>query len=289
MKAYAKKQNQAHQQASPDSARSNARPLAANRIAHPSMHLQRTVGNQAVQRLLRAGTEGLNSPVLQRQAASKGDPAAKTVEPSPRALMLLDVFTKNRSSFKRVHESDFRTESKDKDASVESIRVKEGGIYWTLKFVTNNKTGVIYVRQSQDGTDVVNWYQGVLSKETAPAEECDTKAWAKEFDFLSTKKPTPPGNIESSFVMTHWIWLVKQIQSRSCPPKEIQVSVTLFIKTASTVPADNIAVKNLGLNVKEFLEARLPKSIKITEAHEVLDLGKSSSEYVLQAKVILVY
>jgi len=216
------------------------------------------------------------------------DPVVKTEEPSPRALMLLERFTKNRSSFKRVFESEFRTESKDKDASEESIGVKDGGIHWTLKFITNNRTGLIYVRQSQDGADIINYYQGVLTKETAPAEECDTKAWVKEFLFPAMKL-TPPGNIESSFGKKNLIQMVKLMAARSCPPKEIQVSVTLFNKTGGTVLSDNIAVKNLGVNLKEFLEARLPKSIKIIEAHEVLDLGKSSTEYPLEAKVTLVY
>jgi hypothetical protein len=275
MKAYAQKQPQ--QQSSPNLTRSSAQPLAASQAVHPLIQLQRTIGNQAVQRLLRANGQ------------HDDDPVVITKSPSPKALMLLDMFIKNRASFKGASESAFGTEAKDKDASVESIQVKDGEIYWTLKFVTNNKTGVIYVRQSQDGTGIVNWHQGVLSEKAAPSEECAKKAWVKEFDFFSKMKPTPSGSIESSFEKKDLIQMVKLIEARNCPPKEIQVSVTLFNKIGGTVPSDNIAVKNLGFNFKEFLEARLPKSIKIIEVHEVLDLGETSTEYPLQTKVTLVY
>lgn len=56
MKAHAQKQKRPQQQAS--SKTSSARPSAADRAVHPIIHLQRTIGNQAVQRLLQANTDG---------------------------------------------------------------------------------------------------------------------------------------------------------------------------------------------------------------------------------------
>jgi hypothetical protein len=59
MKVYAQKQNQPQQQVSPSITRSSAKFLAANYGVHPIMHLQRTIRNQAVQRLLEANAEAL--------------------------------------------------------------------------------------------------------------------------------------------------------------------------------------------------------------------------------------
>jgi hypothetical protein len=58
MKAFAQKQNQLQQQSSPNITRSSAKPLAASHAVHPIMDLQRTIGNQAVVRLLHANAEG---------------------------------------------------------------------------------------------------------------------------------------------------------------------------------------------------------------------------------------
>lgn len=59
MKAYAQKQPQ--QQSSPNNARSRAQPLAASHTVNPILHLQRMIGNRAVQRLLHANDEGLEA------------------------------------------------------------------------------------------------------------------------------------------------------------------------------------------------------------------------------------
>ncbi len=164
MKVHAQKQDQPQQQASSDNTRPTSQPHAASQAVHPLMQLQRTLGNQAVQRLLHANAEGLGLRVLQRKAESVDEPAVKTEGPSPRAAMLLDMFTKNRSGFRRFSGSEFQRESNDKDASVETIQTKIGGTNWTYQFVTNNKTGAIYVRQSQDGTEIVNFYEPVTTR-----------------------------------------------------------------------------------------------------------------------------
>jgi hypothetical protein len=109
----------------------------------PILDLQRTIGNQAVLRLL------------------------QDEEPSPRALVLLEMFTKNRARFMKFSPSEFELrESEDKDASIESVRVEEGGLYWTYTFVTNSKTGFIYVRQHQDGIQDANYFQSIQAENT---------------------------------------------------------------------------------------------------------------------------
>ena len=59
MRTHAQKQNKPQQQSSHNIRRSSAKPLAASPIAHPILHLQRTIGNQAIQRLFRANAECL--------------------------------------------------------------------------------------------------------------------------------------------------------------------------------------------------------------------------------------
>lgn len=59
MRIHAQKQNQPQQQASTNIIRSNAERLTASPIAHSIMHLQRSIGNQAVQRVLQAYAGGL--------------------------------------------------------------------------------------------------------------------------------------------------------------------------------------------------------------------------------------
>lgn len=63
MKVSAQRKNQSQQQSSSLSTRSIAMPPAESQVVHPLMHLQRTIGNRAVQRMLRAS---LPHPVLQR-------------------------------------------------------------------------------------------------------------------------------------------------------------------------------------------------------------------------------
>jgi len=59
MKAYAQKQCQPQQQTSPSTTGSRVKPLVASHAVDSILYLQRTIGNQAVQRLLRASTEAL--------------------------------------------------------------------------------------------------------------------------------------------------------------------------------------------------------------------------------------
>lgn len=61
MKVYAQKQNQPRQKASPNITRSSTESLAASPLVNSILYLQRTIGNQAVQRLLHASTEGLET------------------------------------------------------------------------------------------------------------------------------------------------------------------------------------------------------------------------------------
>lgn len=61
MKVYAQKQNQTQQQASPSITRPSAKPFAESPIVDSILFLQRTIGNQAVQQLLRANAEGLEA------------------------------------------------------------------------------------------------------------------------------------------------------------------------------------------------------------------------------------
>lgn len=61
MKAYAQKQNQPQQQVSSDISRPRVKSTAATPTVHAIMHLQRTIGNQAVQRLIHANAEVLDA------------------------------------------------------------------------------------------------------------------------------------------------------------------------------------------------------------------------------------
>ena len=79
MKGYAQKQSKPQQEASPDISRSSAQPLTTSQTVHQILYLQRTVGNQTVQRLLRAGeaTSGTSGPLSRapdaRAATSDGE------------------------------------------------------------------------------------------------------------------------------------------------------------------------------------------------------------------------
>ena len=61
MRTFAQKQNQPQQKSSVNLASSNAPESAPGHEAHPLLHLQRTVGNQAVLQLLKAGSNGLEA------------------------------------------------------------------------------------------------------------------------------------------------------------------------------------------------------------------------------------
>ena len=61
MKTFAQKQNQPQKAGSSSFARSNTGILGPNHHANPLLHLQRTIGNQAVQRPLRTSGEELET------------------------------------------------------------------------------------------------------------------------------------------------------------------------------------------------------------------------------------
>ena len=81
MKVHAQKQLQ--QQTSPGIAKSNAKPIAASPAVHPMLRLQRTMGNQAVRRLIQMQTKGAQAnacaetampPVVHEALHSSGQP-----------------------------------------------------------------------------------------------------------------------------------------------------------------------------------------------------------------------
>jgi len=61
MRTYAQKQNQPQERASASLARSNTATPAPKYRVHPILQLQRTNGNQAVQRMLRTESEEFNA------------------------------------------------------------------------------------------------------------------------------------------------------------------------------------------------------------------------------------
>jgi hypothetical protein len=107
--------------------------------------------------------------LIQRQTKSEDLP--ETVQkPTPPPLTLLKIFSENRGSFSRFTGMEFQRESHAKGATSQSLQVKEGGIYWTFTFVINRTTGEFFVRQHQNGTQIVNHYRGRLSDESTPSD-----------------------------------------------------------------------------------------------------------------------
>ena len=64
MRIHAPIQRQPQRKASSDISRSNAKPVVTNHAVHSVLYLQRTIGNQAVQRLLQAKSIPLGNPQL---------------------------------------------------------------------------------------------------------------------------------------------------------------------------------------------------------------------------------
>jgi hypothetical protein len=64
MRTFAQKQNQPQKPVSSNLARPNMATLGPDHSEHPTLHLQRTIGNQAVQRMLQThpGLSGTASP-----------------------------------------------------------------------------------------------------------------------------------------------------------------------------------------------------------------------------------
>jgi hypothetical protein len=88
-------------------------------------------------------------------------------EPSAAALRYLEMFLAGKKTFKRLSGSEFAREYDVQSATRETIQNKQGAISWTYTFVIDVKAAVMYVRESQDGTQIVNHYQGAL----APSED----------------------------------------------------------------------------------------------------------------------
>src|SRR5262249_55845279 len=61
MRARPSKENQSQPQASPTITKSQMKPLVANHMVHPILRLPRTIGNQAVRRLLYPNAEALEA------------------------------------------------------------------------------------------------------------------------------------------------------------------------------------------------------------------------------------
>lgn len=281
------------------------------------------------------------SPALQLQSQPDDDPLAKTKKPTDRASMLLQIFWKGVTntglSFTNSSESDFNTALNDADARVETIQALKHGAYVTYTFITNKKTGFIYVRERQDVNGSAQYYQSgrqvenaasdttsqaKSSKEDKSASEKQTKTASGSVEKKATDEATPSvdekppevkskpkstSKIDKIILPSGWMggqdqtWLpgtdhhgkplqqgdltrdlenaliklVKQIKNSASPPKELQISVTLF-RTDLPTPGYKYAAANLGFNIKRFLEARLSKSIKVTETHKFVDNGKTS-------------
>src|SRR5262245_57346388 len=61
MRTFAQKQNQSQRSVAPSPAGSITRTSRSNRHTHPILHLQRMIGNQAVQRLLQTNPEEIET------------------------------------------------------------------------------------------------------------------------------------------------------------------------------------------------------------------------------------
>ena len=70
MRRSALRKDQALQNASANLTKSNALPTAPSRVAHPLLHLQRTIGNQAVLQMLVASADGPNTEVYSKTGAA---------------------------------------------------------------------------------------------------------------------------------------------------------------------------------------------------------------------------
>jgi Domain of unknown function (DUF4157) len=82
------------------------------------------------------------------------------------------------------------------------------------------------------------------------------------------------------------IKFAKRIKASACVPKELKISVTLFNDSGGPAPGYKYAAGNMGYNIKKFLEARLPTSIKVTETHKVVDPGKPPKAIQLHVTTI---
>jgi hypothetical protein len=129
-------------------------------IAHELTHVvqQRNGINRSDYR-----SQPLTFPI-QRQTQSADLPGT-VQKPTPPPLTLLKIFSENRGSFSRFTGIEFLRESHARGATNQSLQVKQGGIYWTFTFVINRTTGEFFVRQQQNGTQIVNHYRGQLIDE----------------------------------------------------------------------------------------------------------------------------
>jgi hypothetical protein len=64
--------------------------------------------------------------------------------------------------------------------------------------------------------------------------------------------------------------LAKRITKSDSPPKQLQVSVQLFNDTGTPAIGYGYAAENMARNIRKFLEARIPGSVKVSEVHQVI-------------------
>lgn len=111
-------------------------------------------------------------------ASSKADP------PTSRGEALRQEFETKRTAFRMLSGSEFQREAHDSKAEIETVHVQSGAIAWTYTFVIDAGANVLYVRKSQDGTQIVSHYQGPLPAGLA------SKAKATPATDAAEKKPT---------------------------------------------------------------------------------------------------
>jgi hypothetical protein len=129
-------------------------------------------------------------PALQCQAVADDDPLLKSKKPTARAAILLQMFwsgvTNTGLSFAPSSEGDFDTASIDTDARVETIQAIKNAGSMTYTLITNKKTGAIHVREKEDGTDLVRYYQsgqpgkGVSSAASKRTSDTDDSGSSKK-------------------------------------------------------------------------------------------------------------
>jgi outer membrane protein OmpA-like peptidoglycan-associated protein len=100
MKTFAQKQNQHQQKSSANLATQNTPKSVTSPGEHPLLHLQRTIGNQAVLRLLQAGADGLESDV--DRGDGRGTNGPPVVSRSETMIQRDTAEEQDRSKLKRV-------------------------------------------------------------------------------------------------------------------------------------------------------------------------------------------
>jgi len=102
VKVYAQKQSKPQQRASGNISRSSAQHLAASHRVHPILRLQRTIGNQAVQRLLQANADAPEAGPRVQRAPDKEPKKAPDKEPKRIDVVLLGEGVEGGKELARV-------------------------------------------------------------------------------------------------------------------------------------------------------------------------------------------